>query len=218
MKKQLHKIDLNMSLYFFIRNIFFAHTQKKLMEAWLSGKSVIPPHVVKQNMLKKYCHLFNLKVLVETGTYFGDMVESMKHEVDKIYSVELSRKLFEKASNRFSADEHIEIINGDGGEKLPQIMQQLDQPALFWLDGHYSAGFTAKGESDTSILRELVAIFEAPNLDHVVIIDDARCFGSDAGYPTIDEIKKYVLSQRPDAQILIENDSIIITPHGEHLN
>lgn len=218
MKNQLHKTNLIVSLYFFIRNIFFENTQKKLMAAWLSGKSVIPPQAIKQGMLKKYCHLFELRTLVETGTYFGDMVDSMKHEVDKIYSVELSRKLFEKASNRFSADEHIEIINGDGGEKLPQIMQQLDQPALFWLDGHYSAGFTAKGESDTSILRELVAIFEAPNLDHVVIIDDARCFGSDAGYPTIDEIKKYVLSQRPDAQILIENDSIIITPHREHLN
>ena len=91
-------------------------------------------------------------------------------------------------------------------------MERLQQPALFWLDGHYSAGDTARGEKDTPLYEELEQILRAPDLGHVIVIDDARCFGSDPAYPTLPALTAYVRSRRPEVEIAVADDSIRITP------
>jgi hypothetical protein len=185
------------------------------IEEWeRNGRPVPPPHVVKQAVLRRYAERYHLRVFIETGTYRGDMVEAMKPLFQKIYSIELSEKLFEEAKNRFKSDTHVELIHGDSGQELGRIVERLDQPALFWLDGHYSAGDTARGRKDTPIYEELEQILRAPDLGHVVVIDDARHFGTDPGYPTIEELRTYVLSERPDVRVAVEDDSIRITPPG----
>ena len=91
-------------------------------------------------------------------------------------------------------------------------MARLDRPALFWLDGHYSAGITARGDRDTPVLDELRHILSAQEARHVIVIDDAREFGVDPGYPTAEELTAFIRSMRPSARINIEDDSIRITP------
>jgi hypothetical protein len=44
---------------------------------------------------------------------------------------------------------------------------------MFWLDRHYSGGFTAKGEKDCPIIEELDAISNGSHLKHSILIDDA---------------------------------------------
>ena len=173
-----------------------------------------PPHVVKQGVLRSYARRYDLKIFVETGTYRGDMVEAMKPLFEKIYSIELSEQLCDAARKRFQADRHVELIHGDSGKELGRIMERIDRPALFWLDGHYSAGETARGEHETPVREELEHIFRAPDLGHVIVIDDARAFGTDPAYPTFEELGKYVRSRRPRARVLVEDDSIRITPLG----
>ncbi len=82
---------------------------------------------------------------------------------------------------------------------------------MFWLDGHYSAGVTAIGECDTPVMDELRHIFQSEITGHVVIIDDARCFGNGSGYPSIEALKTFILSKKNDVDIYIEQDSIRIT-------
>jgi len=176
------------------------------------GRPVPPPHLVKQRVLRGYAERYRLKIFVETGTYRGDMVEAMKHLFHRIYSIELSDTLFAAAQRRFRRDSHIELLHGDSSQELGRIMERVDQPVLFWLDGHYSAGDTARGEKDTPICDELAEIFRAPDLGHVIVIDDARCFGSDPAYPTLPALREYVWSRRPHARIVVEDDSIRITP------
>jgi hypothetical protein len=183
------------------------------LEEWeRQGRPVPPPHIVKQNVLRRYAEQYHLTVFVETGTYRGDMVAAMKPLFHKIYSIELSDKLFAEAKRRFEQDPHIELIHGDSGQELGGIIGRIDRPALFWLDGHYSAGDTARGDRDTPIHDELEQILRAPDLGHVIIIDDARCFGSDPAYPTIEALSEHVLSRRPRAGIAVADDSIRITP------
>src|SRR5204863_7391833 len=176
------------------------------------GRPVPPPHVVKQRVLRGYAERYHLKIFVETGTDRGDMVEAMKPLFHRIYSIELSDTLFAAARRRFRRDSHIELLHGDSSQELGRIMERVDQPVLFWLDGHYSAGDTARGEKDTPICDELAEIFRAPDLGHVIIIDDARCFGSDPAYPTLPALREYVWSRRPHAGLVVEDDSIRITP------
>ena len=73
-------------------------------------------------------------MLVETGTYHGDMVEAMRDSYDQIYSVELSRKYFERARERFKSAKHIELICGDSGRELGQLISE-NRPASSFLAG-----------------------------------------------------------------------------------
>jgi hypothetical protein len=176
------------------------------------GKIVPPPHIVKQFTLQKFAKMHHLLVLVETGTYRGAMVEAMKYEFNQIYSIELSKELFEQARERFKLFDHIELILGDSGVELGNLVNKLNQPALFWLDGHFSSGDTARGEKETPIFEELNHILDAPVKEHVIIIDDARLFGTDPAYPCIEELNDFIKSKRNNMSITIQDDSIRVVP------
>jgi hypothetical protein len=176
------------------------------------GKPIPPPHVVKQRVLREYAEEYHLRVLVETGTQKGAMIEAMKHHFDEIYSIELSEELFQRAKKRFASEEHIELIHGDSGKELKRVLERINQPALFWLDGHFSGDNTARGEKDTPILEELTHILNAQGLNHVVVIDDARHFGRHPSYPSIEELKELVNSRRGNLRITVEDDIIRIVP------
>jgi hypothetical protein len=185
---------------------------KKIVEWEQQGKPMPPPNIIKQQTLESYGEKFGLRILVETGTYLGTMVEAMKKNFDHIYSIELSDELYEKAKNRFEAEKHIEIIHGDSGVEIKNVVARINQPALFWLDGHYSAGKTARGDKDTPIREELEHILGMPETGNVIIIDDARCFGNDPDYPSIEELSDFIRSKKPNVDIIVQDDSIRITP------
>ena len=71
---------------------------------------------------------------------------------------------------KFSKLTHINLIKGDSSEKLPEILKSLKEPALFWLDGHYSDEITAKGDLNTPIYNELTAILNHPIKNHVILM------------------------------------------------
>jgi hypothetical protein len=215
MKQLLKDLIKKTPLYAAMRGWAFARRQKRELADWeRHGRPVPPPHIVKQRTIRDFAKKFGLKVFVETGTYYGDMVEAMKPYFSQIYSIELSNELYEKAKRRFAGDERIKIIHGNSGIELGKLIVSLDQSALFWLDAHYSAGVTARGEKDTPIYEELTHIFNSQYSGHVVIIDDARCFGTDPAYPSIEELSDFIRARYPNAKIEVENDSIRIIPLG----
>ena len=186
--------------------------KKELIEWERNGRPAPAPHIIKQLTISWFAEKFGLGILVETGTYYGDMVEAMKGEFSQIYSIELSKELYQDAKKRFEGEDSIEIIHGDSGIELGNLIGRINQPALFWLDGHYSAGDTAKGDKDTPIFEELGHIFNRTHSGDVVIIDDARLFGTDPAYPSIEELSDFIKAKRSDVNIEVEDDSIRITP------
>ena len=173
-----------------------------------NGCPVPPPHIVKQMTIQEYQDKYQYKVLVETGTYMGDMVESQKKRFRKIYSIELGIDLFDKATKRFKNDKNVTIVQGDSGKVLPDIILKLSEPAIFWLDGHYSAGITARGDKDCPIFEELDAILSNKNFEHILLIDDARCFIGEGDYPTIEELTNYVRNKNEKYQVDVKHDTI----------
>lgn len=213
MKKILTQIIKKTPLYYPLRNCWKKIWQNREILAWeMKGKPVPPPSIIKQRTLEAYAKKFNLTVFVETGTYYGDTVEAMKNIFNQIYSIELSRKLHEKAKKRFKGVKHIELINGDSGVELEKLIRRIDRPTLFWLDGHYSGGETAKADKETPIYEELNCIFNTIDRGDVIIIDDARNFGTVAAYPNIEELNNFIRSKRPATNIDIQDDMIRITP------
>ena len=62
--------------------------------------------------IQEYQDKYQYKILVETGTYLGDMVEAQKKRFRKIYSIELGIDLFDKATKRFKNDKNVTIVQG----------------------------------------------------------------------------------------------------------
>ncbi len=193
----------------FILNATSKAYLKKLKKEWEdSGCPVPPPHFVKQMAIREYQEKYHYGILVETGTYLGDMVEAQKKYFKKIVSIELGVELYEDAKKRFINDKNVTIEQGDSGKVLNKVVASLNGPAIFWLDGHYSSGITAQGDKDCPIFEELDAIFNNSNAPHVLLIDDARCFIGQGDYPTIEELTKYVKSKNENYQLLVQHDII----------
>lgn len=188
----------------------FLSDQKIIIDWYRHGRPVPPPHLIKQDAIKKIARKFGMKYFVETGTFFGDMVEAMKPVFEKLISIELDKDLFEKAKQRFSADKKVQILNGDSGKLMPEVLASFGgKNAVFWLDGHYSSGITAKGDLNTPIYQELKAIF-GDSGKHAVLIDDARLFVGKEDYPTLEELKKFVSEERSGATFEVKDDIIRI--------
>lgn len=172
-------------------------------------------HTVKQNTIRKYRGQYGFKVLVETGTYLGDMVEAQRNHFERIYSIELGERLYNDAVKRFKDYDHVTILLGDSGVVLKDLIAEIRQPALFWLDGHYSAGVTAKGGKDTPILAELETILGA-SYEHGILIDDARLFTAQRDYPSIDELSSFIVTKDGNRMVAVADDIIRVFPKAKH--
>jgi len=174
------------------------------------GNPIPVPDVVKQRAVKKYAKIFSVETFIETGTYLGDMVNAVMDTFNKIYSIELDKTLYEQAKKKFSKHHNISILHGDSSKVLPVILADIREPCLFWLDGHYSGGITAKGDFNTPIIQELNCILDHTIRGHVILIDDAREFNGYNDYPTLEELKKRIFKKYPDWKFDIKDDIIRI--------
>jgi len=170
-----------------------------------------PPHIVKQLAIKEYQAKSQYNILIETGTYLGQMIEAQKNTFKQIFSIELSQELFEKAQKRFKKDSNVTIVQGDSGKVMGMVLKNISEPVIFWLDGHYSSGITAKGEKDCPIFEELNSIFKATKLKHVFLIDDARHFNGEGDYPTIEELTKFIKKHDSNYKVEVKNDILRYT-------
>ena len=168
-----------------------------------------PPHVVKQEAIADYQRSSGIRQLVETGTYLGDMLAAQRSRFDTLFSVELSSELFQRALTRFNGDAKIKLFQGDSSSKLEEITRMLNDRAIFWLDGHYSGGITAKGEKNCPVIEELNVIIKSP-YQHIVLIDDARLFNGTDDYPSLQEIETKFKSAGKGIKMSVRNDIIRI--------
>ena len=140
------------------------------------------------------------------------MISATKDRFKQIISFEIFEPLAKDARLRFRNDPNVEIIDGDSADKLPAILTRTASPVIFWLDGHYSGAGTGKGDSETPVLSELAHIHRLrKDFDDVIIIDDARAFGTEQSYPPIERFLADIESMFGRVP-LVANDSIFILP------
>lgn len=148
--------------------------------------------IQKSRVLRRLAKEHNLKNLIETGAFVGDTIASLKSDFSSMYSIELSTKYASHCRKRFSRYPHIFIKEGDSTTELKNLLLHEHKPTLFWLDGHYSGGDTAKGNLDSPIIDELKSILSQNRRGDVICIDDADFFNGENGYPTIDQLNQIV--------------------------
>jgi hypothetical protein len=163
---------------------------------WARGCQQGPaPSAVKREMLRSTARQCGLVTLVETGTFRGDTVRALRSNFRTIYSIELDEDLYQKAIQRCRNQRNARLLRGDSAVLMPQVLGELSDPTLFWLDAHWSGSGTATSDLETPIVAELAAILAGAPAGSVVLIDDHREFVRGAtDYPTVDSIEKSALT------------------------
>lgn len=125
---------------------------------------------------------------------------------DKLYTIELGEEQAKTAAFRYSLyeqnnfddstfDKHTKekvdkidtynyffngklvLICGDSAIYLEKVLEEVQEPALIWLDAHAGAQKYARGKEDVPLLKELDIIKNHHIKEHIIAIDDAHLFG-----------------------------------------
>lgn len=129
----------------------------------------------RREVLKNYGQLYHLHVFIETGTNQGTTPWVLKDLFTKLYTIELHNGMWAAAVTMFADYPQVKCLYGDSALILPQILNEIDEAALVWLDGHYCGEGTAHAELSTPIRDELRILLQ-DQLPHVILVDDARVF------------------------------------------
>jgi hypothetical protein len=177
----------------------------------------------------RLARVFGLRGFIETGTYLGHSLENVCGSFERAVSIELSPELHQAALQKFADRPNVILLQGDSARRIVDATALCaGLPTLYWLDAHWSAGNTARGEENTPILTELALIADRVSPDDVVLIDDMRQFISlpegfaihdaHAGYPMIDEVLR-VLADFPSGgfQAVLSGD-ILVCLSRERMN
>ena len=182
----------------------------------LRGQPVRAPHLLKQRTVRDYVRRYQLRALVEAGTYYGEMVSAMRRHVERIYSIELDPPLARRAIAKFARLPNITILEGDSLRLIPQLLRTIDAPTLFWLDAGYYGWAGVVGEIGR-LAAELEAILRHHVQGHVILIDDARGLDGRNGALTVDALQRHIAAEYPDRAFEVKHDIVRITPIAARL-
>lgn len=169
-------------------------------------------------------------VFVETGSHLGKGIQkALDAGYERVISIEFQEKYYLYCAKRFLGDERVILIHGDSSELLPSIISTVNEPITFWLDGHFSENDKKEGvklKYLSPLIQELQAIGGHHIKNHVILIDDVRCWD---GYENIfhsgfntdtlkDELRKinpdydiqYMDGQQEDGSVMVKDIMIAL--------
>lgn len=190
---------------------------REILEWTITQQPPNPPFVLKVLNLFRCMHGRGYRNFVETGTFQGDTAARMAAFGFEVCTIELSEELHRRAVERFAGQPKVRCMQGDSAEMLPGVVAGLTQPALFWLDGHYSGEGTAKAAVETPVLAEIACLaterVRRPELiDRCSLyIDDIRLCGS-GDYPRLSVLLDLIAAGFPNHGCSVVNDTLRVEP------
>lgn len=151
-----------------------------------------PPNKLLEDLILQ----FQIKIFIETGTYYGATAIWASQKFEQVKTIEYSKELYERVSRENESIKNLEFLFGDSRTQLSRMVNQLDSAAIFWLDAHWSGGPTYGDNDQCPLLDEIKIINESP-CDHFILIDDARLFLSPPQPP-------HKIDQWPDISTAID--------------
>jgi hypothetical protein len=114
---------------------------------------------------------------IETGTYCGDTIFSIEPYFNNIYTIEFSEMFYKRTKNNYTGNK-INFLLGDSSIVFETLLPTIEEPTIFFLDGHWSCGDTGKSVKDCPLDEEITHINNLFKNEAIIIIDDYRLFGT----------------------------------------
>ena len=152
-----------------------------------------------------------LKTFVETGTFQGENIRKLEPYFDILYTVEIDPKLHAEAKAKHPSVK-IRYVLGDSSVELRKISEEIQQPALFYLDAHFSGEGTGRGSKDVPLIEEM-EILGKRNHPDCIIVDDLRLFGTHRNQEDWSAVTRNSILQAfgaQDLQFFEQGDKLIL--------
>ena len=179
--------------------------------------------ILSAERLRPLRDIGGFEIFIETGTYLGQTTAAMCTLFKRVVSIELSDVLYEKACKKFADAPGVQLLHGDSATMLDIALDATNgDPAIIWLDAHWSGGATARADENTPIMSELESIRRRGRDSDILLIDDIRYFidlpegfdthESNGGYPSLIKLLKVIASLRGNYQAFIAGDVMVAMP------
>ena len=127
--------------------------------------------------------------------------------------------MYENCCEKFKNNSKVKLWFGDSVDIIPKIMDDLIEPATFWLDAHASGPLRGGRYAPCPLVLELEAIYGKKKIkftnngsetyvekslidSHTIMIDDRRLFGSaEWGFVQENQIMDILLKINPNYKI-----------------
>jgi hypothetical protein len=153
--------------------------------------------------LKKY--KTEHKIFIETGSADGDGIQSaLNAGFEQIISIELNPSLHEKCKDRFKNHLNVKLLCGSSEILLPQVLNNLNESFILWLDAHWSGGEYIGEMMHNYLPKELNSITNLVNKfkDSPILIDDMNFYINDKSF--CNNIENLLKQIKPDGNIKYE--------------
>jgi hypothetical protein len=114
---------------------------------------------------------------IETGTCWGETVSNMEPYFNNIYTIEFSEMFYKRTKNKYAGTKIIFLL-GDSSIVFETLLPTIEEPTIFFLDGHWSQNGTGKSAKDCPLDEEITHINNLFKNEAIIIIDDYRLFGT----------------------------------------
>jgi hypothetical protein len=172
---------------------------------------------IPQDIVKELSKKGKISLFVETGTSIGGTAIWASELFKKVYTIEIMPEISKEAVKRAGNIKNINFLIGDSNKELGQILPELENNTLFWLDGHYSGPGTGGVDNECPVMNEIEIISKCK--DACILIDDARCFfgppprpHNAKHWPGITEIFRQLEKYFPTHYITVVDDVIFCIP------
>ncbi len=160
---------------------------------------------------------FEVETFIETGTYYGNTAVWASSHFNTI-TIEYARTIYDRTVEKYRHITNINFLFGDSKVILKEIIPKLTQPAVIWLDGHWSAGETYGEGDECPVIGEIQSIVDS-KYPHFIFIDDAHLFLSPPPkphkieeWPSIDMVISALISGKHTYYIIISDNVIVAVP------
>jgi predicted O-methyltransferase YrrM len=158
-----------------------------------------------ENLIKK----FDIKSVVETGTYYGQTTAEFSKMVDKVFTIEINEIYYLKAKDLFAKEKINNIISivGSSPLEIKKIFtnNSFKSPALFYLDAHWY--------NYNPLIDELKEIANANIKNSIIVIHDFKVPGKNFGFDKFPDGKEYTFDN-----IKKQIENIYGNNYGYHYN
>jgi hypothetical protein len=141
-------------------------------------------------------------VFIETGSNWGVGIQQALDEgFPVVHSIEILPEFYNYCADKFKENKNVHLYLGDCVKVLPKILENLHEPATFWLDAH-------EGDSKSFLLDELNLIKGHKIKTHTILIDDLRCWNMRKHKFNTIILKRKLLAINPKYKITLEDGHV----------